>query len=102
MGVQIIADGNKLTEAEKGELFSMLREQEIPMMTPGTWHSATGRNTEDLAAFVKQWCVIHDIRKFLSGTERLGIGPKFLVMDTPLGKTFFLISLKPDYPEYVQ
>lgn len=101
MGLQITLDRNQFTEDEKATLFDMLKQQDIPMMTPETWRSTTGRSTEDLAAFVKQWCVVHDIRKFLTGTERLGKGPKFLVMETPAGHAFFLISLKPDYPERI-
>jgi hypothetical protein len=67
-------------------------------MTPDTWKQATGKAEDDLALFIKQNCRIHNIRRFLTGEEQLGLHPKLIVIDSEIGHSFFLVSLKPDYP----
>jgi hypothetical protein len=101
MGLQILTDGRMFSDEEKYQLFEMLKEQNIPMMTTETWRTSTGRSAEDLADFIKANCVIHDIRNFLSGCEQLGRSPKLLIMDCGPRAAFFLISLKMEYPTSV-
>ncbi len=102
MSISVTVDPKEMTEAEKNQFFEKLKRLAIPMMTPETWKQATGKTEADLAVFIKQNCRIHNIRHFLTGEEQLGRCPKLIVINSEIGNCFYLVSLKPDYPEFVK
>ncbi len=98
MGLSMILDADPLTDTEKTEFFAKVERMKIPMMTPETWKQVTGKSENDLRIFIKQNCRIHNIRRFMAGEEQLGAAPKLIIIDMPVGKSFFLVSLNPEYP----
>jgi hypothetical protein len=95
--IHALLDSTPMTDAENDMFFDKIDRLKIATMTPATWRKTTGKSDADLVSFIKSNCRIHDIRKFLTGEEQLGQSPKVLMIDSPVGTSFVLTSLKPQF-----